>query len=556
MTTCSLVSYNLDRLLKSMLTDFKQALNVIDDESFTYYWKLGLFAKTSISKGGFGLVYDIKCRGLDIVSLSNKSLVAKCNKNKINLEILNIDGVYAVDYDVSEIYFAALVAYIHRLKICPFICKYLSVNMVDDEYVLLIQRYEWEILTFPHLSVDLVIQFLFQLTYTVYILKLYLGLVHFDVHLRNVMITKSEHSFLIRCHEGKPIYLPSKGFEIRLIDFGFCLADLSESVDPFLKTNLKIAPINFKKQQRSLPSLFYSTRRSVSKMMTVELQYFMLHIYQLTKRSQSENHPICEAIRNFGEALYQQPVNFNEPSLVDKHVILSNHDVGIDCGIKHPSHLVDGLVRYCSMFGSVDDFYCPFVKKSPHSTPPFILKEKSDERTLEKYKNFINQDIPLIPWFEETFYHLGSTFGQRIIFPLQTTIEIAQDKKDTCLHVLQKNVSFNASNAYFMYENHRLVVVRKRNFDSPKKVFFMGQFLWHDGKTYKFARRPTLLIGVDTFNFYVFHFRYPLSQRHTMRVIRENNLRVCIDASSALGVTYKGDDLTGFTSLPLFYVVL
>jgi len=555
MTTCYLVSYNLDRLLKSMLTDFSRAIQDIEDESFTYFWKLGLFEKKSISKGGFGLVYDVKCRDLDIVTLNNKSMVVKCNKNKINLEIFYTDGVYAVDYDVSEIYFSALVAYIYRLKVCPFICKYLSVNMVDDEYALFIQRYEWEMLTFPHLTVDLVIQFLFQLTYTVYILKLYLGLVHFDVHLRNVMITKTDRSFLIQTQDDKAVYLPSKGFEIRLIDFGFCLVDLSASIDPFLNNNLKIAPINFKKQQKTLPSLFYSTRSNVSKMMTIELQYFMLHIYQLTKRSQGESHPICVAIRNFGETMYQQTVDFNTPSLADKHVIISNHDVGVDCDIKHPSQLIDGLVRYCSAFGSVDGItHCPFPNTSASDTA-LTVNFLPDRKTLGKYKAFIDQTIPLVPWFDDTFYNLGSTFGQRISFPLKTKVEIAQEKKDTCLHVLNKNVPFASSNAYLLYENYRVVVVRKRNFDSPKKAFFMGQFLWNDGKAYKFARRPTLLVGVDSTHLHIFHFKFSLNESHVLRLIRENNLRVCIDSSSALGVTYKGDDIT-LSASALFYLIL
>lgn len=556
MTTCHLLSYNLDRFLKAMLTDFKTSTLTLDDDSFNYEWKLGTFNMKSLSKGGFGLVFDVTCRNGKIQTRSGRDVVAKCNKNRLHLDLMLIEDIFAVDYDVSEIYFAALLSYINRLKICPFICKYLSVNLVDEEYILFIQKYEVELLTFQQLSPDHLVNFLFQLTYTVYILKMYLGLVHFDVHLRNVMVTKSNRSFLIADHK-QGIYLPEMDFEIRLIDFGFCLADLSNSVDPFLKNPLKIAPINFKKQHRAFPELFYSTRNSVSKLMTIELQYFMLHIYQLTKRNHSENHPICVVVKNFAEALYEKDVDLNTPSMGDKNVILSNHDVGVECNITHPTLLMKGLLRYCQRHGGVfqeDGYvrYCPFPVHTFRTENMQILRAQAEPSVSLKYNTFIKQNIPLVAWFEESHYALGTTFGKRVMFPIDQPFSINQMKQETCLHVLLKNVPFSSANAYMSFDK-KITFRKKTSFDTNRQLYYCGNFLWMVNKAFKFNEQPKLLLGLNKTTFFIFYFQYYISQHNTLKLIKENNLDVLINATSSLGFSFKGDDISASKSA-LFYI--
>lgn len=560
MMTTVIRSYNFDRFLKEILDNFKSCAKVLNDENFSYEWKLGTFQTKSLSKGGFGLVSNISVNNKKIVTHSGKDVVVKSNKNSIQLTFSVIEGIFAVDYDVSEIYFATLLSYITRLKICPFICKYLSVNLVDEEYMLFIEKYESELLTFPKLSVERLINFLFQLTYTVYILKIYLGFVHFDVHLRNVMITKSNRSFMI-VDKSRGIYLPEMDYEIRLIDFGLCLADLTHSVDPFLRKPVKIAPINFNVTKEKLPELYFTTKNNVSKLLTIELQYFMLHIYQLTKRAQGEHHPICKTIEDFGEAMYGTKVNFNYPSLGPNNVILSEHDVGVTCELNHPEMLMNGLVNYCqkhgSVFhGSVNVRYSPFKKYNFDTKNMHFLRAEANIDIRQKYQRFIKQDIPLVPWYENSFYSLGTQFGNRLVFPMPLKLSLSKDKQDTCLHITSKNAPFSSSNAYVTFEDNKIQFVRKTNANADKQLFFCGHFLWVSNKSFVVKEHAKLVLGITKNNFFIFYFQKALSEKYLLKIIKEHELELLINVTNSLGFSYKGDILHNPSKTRLFYINL
>jgi hypothetical protein len=375
------------------------------------------------------------------------------------------------------------------------------------------------------------------------------------------MTVKSNSSYLFfDQYNGHGIYLPFMPFEVRLIDFGFCTIDLRNSCDEFLKTNLCCAPFNLR-LLLEIPSLYKTSRLTRSKLLTVELQYFCLHLYQVIQR-QAPHHPILNIIQQFCDCMYQQPTNLTNPSLKPDHWILHDHDVGVVTPtILKPGDLMTGLERYCKLYGSVTEFrqkkvYIPFKNIQLDETRLRIVTPRSTI-DLQKYQRFLKSEIPCLRWFEPTFTVFNSQFGHVYRF-IQTNsfIRISDQTppEDQGIGIYYRNKPFNITNAYMTHEKGRIRFQVNRRPEDFKNSYYVGKFIYFSGKKVSNVEViPRLFFAISESYFYVFQ----LPTDHIDQLLKFYHCQYMIDASSC-SFFYQGQlvYLPEIPDKPLIYLLI
>lgn len=537
---CQSLSMFLERIL---IKGIDAAIGSLQSGSFSYFWKRGDFTLKALSHGAFGNINILQINGTILTDYKGNVVVVKRNNNLGNRKPLKISFnnniIWLVDYQLTEVYFSAFIKYLTDFKVCPYLQRYVSLYFVDEEYVLISEKYDMEFSKFfPQLTSTYLIQFLFQFTYTVYILKMYLGMVHFDTHLRNVMVTKSKSK--TNTILGGDFILPYMEYEIRIIDFGFCTLDLSVSVDEFLKRDLKIAPHNFNKKP-TIPKLFTTVAGETSKLITIELQYFLLHIYQLIAR-QNAKHELLNVIKNFSNCMYEMDVDFTFPKL--EGFILREHDVGIVTdSITHPSHLLQGLKRYCLKYGFVAEYSCPF-KEIHISLPHTIISKEIESRHRKQYIQFLKNTCEL-KWYESSFIILKKSFGHLWTFHKAKNM---MKSSENDLIIYMKNQPYNYNNAYINVFDNTIHFSRNKNIsDFHSKNFYCGKFV-NDNTCSVFY----IAIIKDVLS--IFNFKTPVRATDIKEVYSPD---ILIDCSHACGLRIDYEDLQSINSRkPLFYINL
>lgn len=538
--------FSLDKMFRCLLKDLSKAIQCLSNKDFEYFWKRGQYQLKPLTKGGFGAIYELYINNEKVVDQYQSDVIVKSNNNSFRTLPVKFQGVWLLDFDVAEVYFCPFVSYLTKMNVCPFLCNYISANIVDNDYVLFIERYAFEIMTFlPQLTPDYVVQFLFQLTYAFYIMKQYLGMVHFDVHLRNVMTAKSSTSFLLFDQFRKRgIYLPFMEYEARLIDFGFCTIDLRYSIDPYLKSDIQCAPHNFRRSLE-ISDLFKTTRETRSKLLTVELQYFCLHLYQIIQR-QAPTHPILTTIQQFCDCMYQQPTNLMAPALEPNKFILHEHDVGVVCSVKKPGDLMAGLERYCQLYGSVvnengNQLYTPFRNVPFDKSRMRVVTPINKAKIYEKYQNFLKSDIPDLRWYEPSFTVFENAYGHVYKFPINCWVELTKNRPYNGIGIYRKNVPYNSNNAYVTHNGSRVLFHVNRRAEDFVNSFYAGKFMIIDGKVSSCEFLPQLMFGLTDKYFYVFYLK--MKCKNTEKFMRRYRFNYLIDASFACGFYYQGDTI-------------
>ena len=549
--------YSLSKFFKKILDcGMINAINVLDSVDFEYFWKRGDYKLVTLSHGAFGTISEMVIDDEPLTDNHNKTVVVKRNKSFVTKVPVLVNSIWLVDFQMSEIYFSAFIRYLTDIKVCPYLQRYISLHVVEDEYVLFSEKYDMELMKFfPQLNSDYVIQFLFQFTYTIYILKVYLGLVHYDTHLRNLMVKKMEpgpSKIISDSYCG--LYIPYMPYELRLIDFGFCTLDLNVSFDDFLRRDLKIAPHNFNKKP-SIPELFTTRKGEASKLLTIEIQYFCIHLYQLVHR-QSPNHPMLKVIQNFCECMYQQSVDLMHPSL-DGAFILRQHDVGVICSsITQPTHLIDGLKRYCRKYGEVVDYDGKqiFAYKqgvinvnSVETVSPRVSKEKS-----KKYLQYLEQIYDL-RWYESSFFKFRyNIFGYMWTFH---TFKKTNKKSDNDLIIYYKNQPYNINNAYLSVDENVVFSRNKNSSDFHSRNFYCGKFLVYNEKYIESKGKVNLLIGILNDQLTIVYFEISIHD-YVIQFIKDYNFSMLINATNVIGLRIDYESKIKINKTPLLYINL
>jgi hypothetical protein len=488
---------SLDRLLGYILDDTGSAVQKWkrDSVAFSKFWSTKPFAKKIISMGGFGkilvpLTYDGKtlhCFTNYFSKLEISEIVIKTNRKiSKNDLVMTRDHCWLADSNYAESYFAAFIKYVAYHKTCPFLCNYLSSFLTEKgKTVTMIEKYNCDLRTLmisENVSSDQMINIIFQFVYTIYILKSYLGIIHYDTHLRNVMIVKQKQSkykyiMLYDKFRKQGILFPFLEYFIKIIDFGLCSIDLNESVDPFLKRNLKISSLNVAEELVS----------DQEKNATLDFQYFILHLWQMSNQSNKD------AIDKFCEIFYEDvsktPKNIieNDKRLVinQENCIIKTHDVGLKGTlIKNRHDLIDGLMRYCTYSGNVikdneNIVYSLFPLDNIPSFNEIYVVHPTNPKHVPKF-------IEESKWFKKEFFQINEEkVGYRWIFNIKHHKPFpSKEIPRTGIILKNKTNQPDKKNAYLSFSgpNSTLRFHALRKHAESVKSFFCGTFIVHNAK--------------------------------------------------------------------------
>lgn len=183
---------------------------------------------------------------------------------------------------LSEMVFGSMVGHLYDMGVCPFFTKYFGAYFctISNKTSIVTERANFElrqlisrdgptsITNRPEILTNL----LFQYVYTLYIMKVYYGMVHFDTQYRNIMVTyihnrsikmgpqptpyiyqgediSTKELILFKTHvmdDDLPVYIAihNTGLLLKLIDYGVCVAHLDRSFFSPYRNNITITSIH------------------------------------------------------------------------------------------------------------------------------------------------------------------------------------------------------------------------------------------------------------------------------------------------------------------------
>lgn len=310
-------------------------------------------------------------------------------------------NVFFITDPLSEMIFGGMISYAYDLGICPFFTKYFGGYLCNDNKTSLVTEKAslefWTLLnrdfkfsnTYPNYIMNLIFQFL----YSVFIYKHYFGMVHLDLHLRNVMFSFiHDRNFKLAAHTpAKYIYqgsnlsekkyillkvdnstficLENIGLLVKIIDFGICLSDLNKSKISSIKRNIKITTLTDGGFVNLTAGTLSETNNS--KLNSMDFMYLITHIWEtLTKgldkaagkntidpTARTDNSTLITMLNNFSIRFFRSGQSLSslskDPSrqapFIDNRLlwIPTNRFVGLPTGFEEPINILYGLVQAC-----------------------------------------------------------------------------------------------------------------------------------------------------------------------------------------------------------------
>lgn len=376
-------------------------------------WNRYLFQP--FSWGKYGAIGKLSLDG-DPVRAGETKLVVKTNRNPIkNIKIKYSENTLVLDEDIAELVFAALIKLLFDLGACPFYVRYAGYFLKQPVVYLFAEKCCFEfshilrrqrdgtskVVEQPHLLMNCI----FQVVYAVYVYKAYYDLVHFDTHIRNVML-KTNNTDTYRgvkwsdCkyivfrdrRTSTAIVIKNYDYVVKLLDFGLCFASLD-------KSPLAASSVRLETGIRAHP--FVDTP---SKSNTIDVMYFLLHVYQYmnfgldrnfgsttTQFGQDRRHfaDLIASVNNFSSHFFGKPfseyANANVPDRNSEGqllYLLKQHNVGVESPFfQHAQGLMEGLIRFCRASGFVRgdcvvDGSSGFTVHSHEFISDFVFDEK------------------------------------------------------------------------------------------------------------------------------------------------------------------------------------
>jgi hypothetical protein len=337
------------------------------------------------SYGKYGSIGKLYLNGVK-VRHDKTSLVVKTNRQAIDsIKLKFFDNIFIVDEHVAELAFASLIKALFESGACPFYVHYFGYFLNPPKMYIFSEKCNFE---FSHilkrqkdgLSIvqripNLLINCIFQFIYAVYIYKSYFNMVHFDTHIRNVMLETSckgqyknlnwsncKYIIFRDSRTKKAIVIKNYGFIVKILDFGLCFAELSHS--SYVDCSLSV-------RSRICAEKYIST---TSKSNTIDIMYFLLHVYQYMNFGLDKNFGSCTTnflsdrihysemltqINDFSNFYFGKPFShFAGQNTPDRNgegkilYILKNHDVGIENPrFDTVNGLMEQLLNVCKKIG-------------------------------------------------------------------------------------------------------------------------------------------------------------------------------------------------------------
>lgn len=233
--------------------------------------------------------------------------------------------VFTLSDPMTEIMFGGMLGHLYDLGICPFFSKYFGAyvckesNTADNrDYIpnIVMERSTIDLKSLlsrdnPYINTInndpyILINILFQFVYSLYIGKEYLGFTHYDMHLRNLMVTITDNRTIsipdpidyiyngknmnnINCimmqtpysdNDGNPMWIAIKynGIMAKMIDYGACSAFLNKSKNEYNKNFICTLDPDY--PNIYIKEAFISCRDNDSIRNTIELQYLLANLQQ------------------------------------------------------------------------------------------------------------------------------------------------------------------------------------------------------------------------------------------------------------------------------------
>lgn len=207
----------------------------------------------------------------------------KWHISTIYSSITKTKNVIFLSDPLSEMVFGSMLGHLYDMGVCPFFTKYFGAYFctISNKTSIVTERANFELrqlisrngpTSIAMKRPGTLINLLFQYVYTLYIMKVYYGMVHFDTQYRNIMVTyihdrilkmgpqptpyiyhgeniSTKELILFKTHvmgDGLPVYIAihNTGLLLKLIDYGVCVAHLDRSFFPPYKKNITIASIH------------------------------------------------------------------------------------------------------------------------------------------------------------------------------------------------------------------------------------------------------------------------------------------------------------------------
>jgi len=376
-------------------------------------WNRYLFQP--FSWGKYGAIGKLSLDG-ERVRAGETKLVVKTNRHPIaNLKIKFSENTLILDENIAEIVFAALVKLLFDLGACPFYVRYAGYLFKQPIVYLFSEKCCFE---FSHIlkrqrdgtskaveQPNLLMNCIFQMIYAVYVYKAYFNLVHFDTHIRNVMLkTNNRETYRgVKWSDCKYIVFRDKrtstaiviknyDYVVKLLDFGLCFASLDKS--PLAASRVRL-------ETGMRAHAFVDTP---SKSNTIDVMYFLLHVYQYmnfgldknfgsttTEFGQDRRHfagliaNINEFSLHFFGKSFSEYANANVPDRNGEGkllYLLKQHNVGVENPMfNQPQGLMEGLIRFCraagfARQGCVVDGSSDFTVYSHEPVVDFVFEPK------------------------------------------------------------------------------------------------------------------------------------------------------------------------------------
>lgn len=337
-------------------------------------------------------------------------------KNKIYRK--NISTISVSD-PLCDMVFGSMLGHLYDIGVCPFVTKYFGTYLCsNNETNMIIEAADEELFTKLNrtrngrLNASDLKNIITQYCYCLYVLKVYYGAVHFDSHLRNVMLKDVQSAEYM--YHGKKfdtinyilletgvydknslpiiVMLKKTNYIVKLIDYGSMLVCLDRSHYKRFKRDLRISTDNedISKIGAGDALRYADTTRSFAN--TVDVLFTLINIYEYLRHNLDgyhgieHNHEHLRVTNDISYALF----GFTLTKFLETHPefllkklngrydwFMRNHNTGILTDFSEEKYLMEGIVKMCTKSVILRNFSFENTKYHKRKVNIFFMDELS-----------------------------------------------------------------------------------------------------------------------------------------------------------------------------------
>lgn len=429
---------------------------IITSTEFCDLRNKNMFNLKYFSEGGFGKVgiIGIKTHKLEDVGKNRiKAAIFSLNQTEsqnnvfytdiiikigINQQKAKIykthDSSISITDPLSDMIFGSVLSHLFDIGVCPFVTKYFGTYIcTNNETSMIIEASNYELrkklsrYDKGRLDIAEFKNVIIQFMYTLYILKIYFGTVHFDSHLRNIMLTDIKESEYM--YHGKNfkdikyiifetglkdpngianlVVIPNSKYIVKLIDYGCMLFCFDRSIFDRFKKDLRIETDNKNIKAIGASNALNMSKLNKSYANTVDFMFSLINIYEylykgLDQGYEGDNTAKTENIEylTFIDSIMFNMIGISMEEFLIKNSsfqiqringtnydwFMRNHNSGFSTNFESPKYLIDIIIKLCITDVLMDSF--PFKNTKYYDQTvhlyctEFVSTEISSENSL------------------------------------------------------------------------------------------------------------------------------------------------------------------------------